>query len=196
MISTTVNPGSKLFVVTLLTIVLVPAMLSAQEGSDSKATVDAETQKRYDEFSELLTGSKFVGHFTITGKELNDLTAEEYHIKSVKKMDKGDMWLFTARIKYEKHDVSVPIPLEVKWAGDDTPVITVTDFSFFGIGPFSSRVVIYNGKYAGTWSHGDVGGHLYGTIKSGEAEGVDVEKTRKDMESRKKKRASQGSHDK
>ena len=155
----------------------------AQEASVGEASpeVDAETQARYDAFSELLTGSKFTGSFTMTGQDLTDLTSEEYHIKSVQKMGEGDMWMFVARIKYNDHDVSVPLPLEVKWAGD-TPIITLTDFSFLGMGPFSSRVVIYNGKYAGTWSHGDVGGHLFGLIEKGAAEGVDVDKTRREHE--------------
>ncbi|MGI9518932.1 MAG: hypothetical protein ACR2NP_17910 [Pirellulaceae bacterium] len=160
--------------------------LGAQETGDAIPEIDAETQERYDWFTELLTGSKFTGSFTVTGQDLDDLTAEEYHIKSVQKMDEGDMWLFVARIKYSDHDVSVPLPLEVKWAGN-TPIITVTGFSFLGMGPFRSRVVIYNGKYAGTWSHGDVGGHLFGTIEKGEAEGVDVERTRREHQDAEKK---------
>ena len=159
--------------------------------AQSTDPADEATQARYAEFSKLLTGSKFVGNFTVVGQDLSDLTAEEYHIKKVEKMDKGDMWLFTARIKYGSRDVSVPIPLQVKWASEDTPVITVTDLSFFGIGPFSSRVVIYNGKYAGTWSHGDVHGHLFGTIQAGAAEGVDVEKSKQEMEARRKDRKAE-----
>ena len=37
-----------------------------------------------------------------------------------------------------------------------------------GLGTFSSRVVIYEGRYAGTWQHGDVGGHLFGVLKRDE----------------------------
>ena len=140
----------------------------------------------FGEFSKMLSGSKFVGNFTVVGQDLSKLTSEEYSIKSVKKMPEGDMWLFVARIKYGKRDMSVPIPLEVRWAGDDTPVITVTDFSIFGYGPFSARVVIYNGKYAGTWSHGAVNGHLFGVIKQGEAEQVEVEKYQRKMKSKAK----------
>ncbi len=33
------------------------------------------------------------------------------------------------------------------------------------MGTFSARVVIYNKKYAGTWTHGKVGGHLFGVIE-------------------------------
>jgi len=58
----------------------------------------------------------------------------------------------------------VPLPLEVKWSGD-TPVITLTNFTIPALGTFTSRVLIYNGKYAGTWTHGKVGGHLFGTIE-------------------------------
>ena len=156
------------------------------QSENSQEETDVASKARFEEFSQTLSGSKFVGNFTVVGQDMSKLTAEEYSIKSVKKMDKGDMWLFTARIKYGKRDMSVPIPLEVRWAGDDTPVITVTDFSIFGYGPFSARVVIYNGKYAGTWSHGDVHGHLFGVIKQGEAEEVDVEKYKQEVEAKKK----------
>jgi hypothetical protein len=50
---------------------------------------------------------------------------------------KGDTWLFTARIQYGKHDLTVPMPLEVQWAGD-TPMITLTDFKILGHGPFGA----------------------------------------------------------
>ena len=148
--------------------------------------LDKATKARFEDFSKMLSGSKFVGNFTVVGQDLSKLTSEEYSIKSVKKMPEGDMWLFVARIKYGKRDMSVPIPLEVRWAGDDTPVITVTDFSIFGYGPFSARVVIYNEKYAGTWSRGEVNGHLFGVIKQGEAEKVDVEKYQRKMKSKSK----------
>ena len=44
-------------------------------------------------------------------------------------------------------------------------MITLTDFKILGQGPFSARVVFHNGKYAGTWSHGEVGGHLFGVLE-------------------------------
>ncbi len=165
---------------------LLLGLSGAISASAQEVELDQATEARFDEFSKMLSGSKFVGNFTVVGQDLGKLTSEEYSIKSVKKMPEGDMWLFVARIKYGKRDMSVPIPLEVRWAGDDTPVITVTDFSIFGYGPFSARVVIYNGKYAGTWSHGAVNGHLFGVIKQGEAEQVDVEKYQRKMKSKAK----------
>ena len=52
---------------------------------------------------------------------------------------------------------------ESEWAGD-TPVISLTDASVPGLGTFSARVLFYEDRYAGTWSHGDVGGNQFGRI--------------------------------
>jgi len=53
--------------------------------------------------------------------------------------------------------------LQVKWAGD-TPVITLTNLTIPGLGTFTSRVMIYGDRYAGTWQHDKTGGHLWGKI--------------------------------
>ena len=55
------------------------------------------------------------------------------------------------------------MPLPVKWVGD-VPVIAMQNLSIPGLGTFSAHVVIDGQKYAGTWAHGKVGGHLYGKI--------------------------------
>ena len=78
-------------------------------------------------------------------------------------MSQGDLWVFTARIKYGKRDVTLPMPIPVKWVGD-TPVISLDKLTLPGLGTFSAHVVIDGKKYAGTWSHGKVGGHMFGTI--------------------------------
>ena len=159
------------------TVVLSLALSSVVWGDDqsdtskTKATPEAtdnsdqtDQEKLFQLFEKTLTDVKFVGRFTILGKDDGPLRKEEYTIRSVKKLPKGDYWLFNTRIKYGQNDLQVPLPLEVKWAGT-TPVITLTDFTVPGLGTFSARVVIYRNKYAGTWSHGDVGGHLFGTIE-------------------------------
>ena len=48
--------------------------------------------------------------------------------------------------------------------GGEIPVITMQNLNIPGLGTFSSHVVIDGNKYAGTWAHGKVGGHLYGRI--------------------------------
>lgn len=141
------------------------------QGADAKpaaAAADKSDQPDWESlfkrFEETLADVKFVGRFTVTGKDDGPLRKEEYTISSVEKQPDGDYWLFNTRIKYGKNDVQVPLRLEVKWAGT-TPVITLTDFTIPTLGTFSARVVIYHNKYAGTWSHGEVGGHLFGTIE-------------------------------
>lgn len=145
---------------TATAVVLVAGSFSSPVIAAEKE--DDDMQARYKKFEEMLSGVKLIGNFTILGKD-EKLPKEEYTISSVTKMDQGDLWMFKARIKYGGKDFTVPLPLSVKWA-DDTPMVTLTDFSFLGQGPFSARVLFYNGKYAGTWSHGKVGGHLFGKI--------------------------------
>jgi len=111
-----------------------------------------------------LTSVKLIGRFTVAGREDREPRPEEYTITSALKLPDGDMWLIKARIKYGDKDTTVPIPLEIKWAGD-TPVITLTDLAIPGLGTFTSRVVIYDNRYAGTWQHGKVGGNLFGRIE-------------------------------
>jgi hypothetical protein len=103
------------------------------------------------------------------GKDDGPLPKEEYTINSVTKLPNGDLWLFKTRMKNGANEVTVPLPLEVKWAGD-TPIITLTDFTIPGMGTFSARVVIYDKKYAGTWAHGKAGGHLFGVVEKTVAE--------------------------
>ena len=140
----------RIVMIVLLTTMVSPAV-AAKPQTDKPVTAEpdanADQEQRYRQFEEQMSGVKFVGRFTVLGKEGGPLPKEEYTIKSVKKMPRGDYWLFTAGIKYGKHNLlPLPLPpLEVKWAGD-TPVITLSEWTFPLLGTFSSRVVIYNKK--------------------------------------------------
>lgn len=122
----------------------------------------ADDAAKFTALEKQLSGTKFTGAFTIDGKT-GEPTKEEYTILSVKKIGKGDLFLFQARVKYGKTDITLPMPLPIKWAGD-TPVISMDKLSIPGLGTFSAHVVIDGDKYAGTWKHGKVGGHLFGSI--------------------------------
>jgi hypothetical protein len=111
------------------------------------------------EFQESLSGVTLIGQFTMNDKGPSE---EKYTIEKVSKVA-GDTWLFQARIQYGSHDFTLPLPLTVKWAGD-TPVITLTDLAIPGVGTYTARVLVYRGKYAGTWSGKNAGGHLFGKI--------------------------------
>lgn len=140
------------------------------------AKQDATTPSRDELIKKLesdLTNVKLIGRFTIAGREDREPRPEEYTITSATKLPEGDMWLLSARIKYGDKDTTLPIPLEIKWAGD-TPVITLTDLAIPGLGTFTSRVVIYDNRYAGTWQHGKIGGNLFGRIEKVKDEKADA----------------------
>ncbi len=122
------------------------------------ANPSAELEKQ---FEQMMTGAVLVGHSTLDGRE--GLSGEErYSIDRVSKLT-GEVWMFEARMKLEGHEIPVPIPVTVKWAGD-TPVIEVTDTGIPGMGTYTARVVLYRDRYAGTWSGKNHGGQLFGAI--------------------------------
>jgi hypothetical protein len=60
--------------------------------------------------------------------------------------------------------------LPIAWAGD-TPMISMTDLAIPGLGTFTCRVFFYGDRYAGTWQHGKVGGHMWGMIERADGDG-------------------------
>lgn len=153
---------------TRLTLVMATLALLLTCTACGKKDSAGEVAALEKQFEESLNGVTLVGHFTMGNDTA--LREEKYTIEKVSKLKDG-LWLFNARIQYGKRDVTLPLPLPVKWAGD-TPVITLTDLSIPGIGTYTARVMIYRGHYAGTWSGKNHGGHLFGRIvKKGEAGG-------------------------
>ena len=152
---------------TLLLIAIAGGTVRAQETAEP-AIPPEQREQLYREFELMMSGVALVGHFTVTGNE-KPPAKERYEISSVKKLPQGDYWMFVARIAYGDKDVTLPLPLEVKWAAT-TPVITLSDLTIPGLGTFSARVLVHDGKYAGTWSHGEVGGLLYGVVERNAAE--------------------------
>ncbi|MDA1231105.1 MAG: hypothetical protein O2856_10045 [Planctomycetota bacterium] len=126
---------------------------------------EAEIAAREEAFSKSMSNCVLVGSFTIDGKGNKDAPREErYEIESVTKASEN-LWIFTTRVKYGKLDTKLPITVPVEWAGD-TPMVTLTKANLPGLGEgFSARVLFYEGRYAGTWQHGTVGGHMYGSIE-------------------------------
>lgn len=134
-----------------------------QAGPKKKPIPDQATLDK--QFQELLSGSQLVGTFTTINDDGSEKppAVDRYTIESVKPLKNG-FWQFVARIQYENRDVKMPLALEVKWAGD-TPVITLTNVLVPGFGTFTARVLFYGNQYAGTWSAGDHGGHMYGKVE-------------------------------
>jgi hypothetical protein len=139
-----------------------PASQPSTSDARPKATEQAAIAERNRDLQTRLSGSVFEGQFTIDGQP-DGPKQEMYELQSVTKLPAGDLWLFKTRIRYGGHDVTVPLPIPIKWA-EGTPVISVDQLNVPGLGVFDARVVISGDRYAGTWQHGEVGGHLFGRI--------------------------------
>lgn len=154
-----------------------PPGSSAGANAGANAKVDqAELDKQ---FEKTMTGATLIGRFTVEGRGdgnrgegAREPREERYHISKVTKTQ-GDYWVFAARVQYGKKDVTVPMMLQVKWAGD-TPVITLTDLTIPGLGTYTARVLIFRDHYAGYWSGGEHSGNLWGRIERN-AEGASDE---------------------
>lgn len=131
----------------------------------AEVPTEAETVAREEAFSKSLSGCVLVGSFT-TDKTVSQDTpkAERYEIESVTKASEN-LWIFMTRVKYGKLDTKLPITVPVEWAGD-TPIVTLTNANLLGLGEgFSARVLFYDSRYAGTWQHDAIGGHMFGKIE-------------------------------
>ncbi|HEX4144356.1 MAG TPA: hypothetical protein VHY91_12680 [Pirellulales bacterium] len=144
---------------------------TADKASGTPAQEDLEQK-----FAQALSGATLAGHYTVDGRS-GAPSEDRYSISKVTKLE-GEVWKFDVRIVYGQHDVTLPLPLTVKWAGD-TPVITLTDLAIPGLGTYTARVLIYRGQYAGTWSAGDHGGELWGRVEKPAA--GEIEKNRSEQ---------------
>ncbi len=133
-----------------------------EESKEESPALDPAMEKRIRDFEKEMSGAELLGSFTVDGAEEQKLHADRYSLKQVQYLH-GDYWKFEARIRYGDRDVTVPIPLEIRWAGD-TPVVTLTDFTIPGLGKYTARVLFYRGRYAGTWWADDHGGQMFGKI--------------------------------
>ena len=148
------------------------APAAAQEANTDQepAETGRAEEPRDERFKKLVTNMKLSGYFSVDGQAPGEFAKDEYVITSATKLaGTEDLWALTSRIKYGDVDLTVPVPVLVKWAGE-TPVITVEDFTIPGLGTFGARVVIDRDRYAGTWSHDETGGHLFGALEPVEGE--------------------------
>lgn len=139
-----------------------------QPEADATVT-DTQDSEREQKLAEYLNGIKLIGKFTIDGRDNADPKTEEYTISKCEKLDQPDMYRLTARIVYGEVDAEVPLDLKILWSGN-TPVITMDAFWIPGMGTFDARVMLHKGRYAGTWQHDAVGGHMYGVLRKVESE--------------------------
>lgn len=125
-------------------------------------------------FARLMTGADLVGSFTVDGRK-GTPKEDRYTIAKAVKV-KDNKWMIHARVKYGDVNVVVPVPVNMDWAGD-TAVLSVTDLSIPLLGnDFDTRLLFDGERYAGTWAHGKVGGHMWGRIERAKTEDIPAEK--------------------
>ena len=115
-------------------------------------------------FQTLMSGCHMTGHFTETGKNTPP-QKDSYKIASIKKL-RDEKWQFNASIEYNGNSVTLPLGVDVFWAGE-TPTIQVTDLVVPTLGKFNARIIVHGDQYAGLWSGKDHGGYMYGVIEPG-----------------------------
>ncbi len=146
-------------------LLLVFAVLSTVSASTLAADSDKKVDRQALEkaFASKLTGATLAGFFSLDSKESAPNKPDRYQIVSAKKLN-GDDWVITSKMKIGDNEVDIPIVIKVYWA-DDTPVISLTDLTIPGMGTFTARVMFYGDRYAGTWQHGEKGGHMWGIVE-------------------------------
>ena len=156
----------------LLALVLLGSLGSLVRGDEPKTETPPDRATLEKQFAEKMTGVVMVGKFTILDQIL-DLgpRPDKYTITKVEKKD-GNNWLFIARVEYDLGSYPVAVKVPIEWAGT-TPVIPVTNLEIplVGKGVFSAHVLFEGDRYAGTWSHDKVGGHMYGRLERPKEEG-------------------------
>ncbi|MBY0589339.1 hypothetical protein K2X85_19360 [bacterium] len=145
-------------------LIILSTAMSVNHAGESSTAPSRESLEA--DFVRSMTGTVLVGSFTLTGQESDGKPRpDKYTITKVEKKE-GNNWLVVARVEYERGAFPVAIKVPVEWAGT-TPVICVTDLEIplIGKGKFGARVLFDGDKYAGTWSHDAVGGHMFGKLE-------------------------------
>ena len=137
---------------------LAAAMSAAAAAADDQA----------DAFVEGLSDKLLVGSFTTETDRpaaTVPMKTDRYRIAGVRHVG-GDQFVVEARISYGTNDVTVPVPVTVKFAGD-TPVLSLDKLKIPLLGDDFGAKILFDfeaNRYAGTWRHGDVGGTMWGRI--------------------------------
>ena len=118
-----------------------PSWAQEAKPAPTTETSAAVSPEREAKFIATLTDATLKGRWSpIKDGQLGPEKDESYQIMSVTKVG-GDKWTINAKLSYAGRSLVLPIPAQVKWAGD-TPVLVLDQLSL-GVGPtYSARVLI------------------------------------------------------
>jgi hypothetical protein len=159
---------NSLLVLCLAVTVWAGRLHAADPPAATPAPAD-ELNEQEQAFVDLMKDCVLNGGFNIDGNEDKPVSTDRYNIQNATKV-KDDSWIINARMTFGQNEIIVPVPVKMNWAGD-TPVLSVTDLAIPGLGEkFSARILFYDGRYAGTWGHGEVGGLMWGKTEKPESD--------------------------
>jgi hypothetical protein len=156
-----------LVVILVLMLVMVGAGWTVAKMGIGSGVAPASLSDLERQFTAQMKDAALVGQFTISGRDGTG-RPDRYDISSVQKIGDG-RWQFNARMRYAGIDITLPITVPMRWIGD-TPMIALTNLTIPTLGTFTARVFFYGDRYAGTWQHGNAGGHMFGRIEKGNAQ--------------------------
>jgi len=135
----------------------------AQQGKPGEASAPLQADPE-EHFKGLLTKASLSGRWApLKDGELGEeKSGDKYGIVSVTKRE-GNDWTVNAKLKYRDQELLLPIPVQMKFAGD-TAILVVDKLAIPGGGTYSARLMFYERTYSGTWMSERSGGMLYGTI--------------------------------
>ncbi len=130
-------------------------------ATEPARSASAEREER---FKALMTKATLSGRWApLKDGELGEeKSGDKYTIVGVTKGESGK-WTVNAKMKYKDQEFVLPVPVEMKFAGD-TAILIVDKLSIPGGGTYSARVMFFEKTYSGAWSGARGGGMLYGTI--------------------------------
>jgi hypothetical protein len=134
---------------------------AASSASSGQKPLPVDPEER---FKVLFTKSYLSGRWAPlkNGTLGDERSGDKYNIVSAVK-GKGDNWIVNAGLKYRDKEIVLPIPVQMKFAGD-VAILEVNNLGIPGGGTYSARLLIYERTYSGTWKGPRGGGMLYGTI--------------------------------
>jgi hypothetical protein len=149
----------------IVTSLLSAAPLHAEEAKDAKPATAEELEAK---FKETMTAAVMSGRWCpVKDGVLGEEKEDKYSIVSAEK-GSANSWVINARMQYGGREVVLPIPVQLKWAGDTAVMIVdslrIPGLNGYGGAGYSARVLFYGNTYAGTWSGSGHGGLLKGVI--------------------------------
>jgi hypothetical protein len=137
---------------------------SPASGSPARSEAPTALSDQETKFKALLTDAFLAGRWApLKDGQLGEETGgDKYNIVSAVKGN-GDNWVVSAKMNYHDQEFVLPIPVQVKFAGD-TAIMVVDKLSIPNGGTYSARIMFHERTYCGTWSGARGGGMLYGVI--------------------------------